>query len=227
LVFTRHKQKRKSAKGGSKSRGAMEGNRYVATLTEKKYPFPVDLQGKMWTEPNDLFWYPEPKEAFELLLNNASDQVWMKFLYALAKGTDLEIPQQEQGAELEAEAQAEPEDKGLPFTPPAEAAPREVPASGYSEDTAAPVEAASVDETVAAPLGLGADFGKRDAGEAQTTERERNTDDIAPPNNMPVPEPSKVFGEDATAAADLPESVEARTAAAKERLARMRGESGK
>lgn len=232
LVFTYHKQKRKSVSGGSggESRKAMDGNRYAASLSSEIYPFSLELQTRMWTPPEDLFWYPSPLEAYNLMLTHASDPDWYDFLVLLARGTDLDTqPEQEPGVSMEA-----PVNSREGFQPPKKAAPREGVAEqdsaeeppfdveeagdGGYEDEAAPAPAPK--PAMTKPLGLGADFGKRAPGEVHMSQEEKNEGSTT---IMPTPDPAVVFGNaQASAAADLPESVEARTQSAKERLARMR-----
>lgn len=231
LVFTQHKQKRRSSKSKGES-GNVEGNKYVATLSNDLYPFSVEDQVRMWTAPEDLFYYPTPEEAFNLMLNHAGEEDWLDFLLLLAKGTDLEQPESVRGAELEHDAV-----NSRQFTPPARAASRtedvgedgaDDVASDYEYEAAPPParSAAGGAPNVAAPLGLGSDFGKRQPGEVQATRAERTTtDDIPPHPSMPLPDHKTVFGNVAAplgAPSDTPESVEERTRQARARLEQMK-----
>lgn len=229
LAFTFHKQKRKSSKGGKRGDKKMEGSRYETSLTDAEYPFDAELQAKMWTPPQEIFWYPTPQQAFELMLNNAGEEDWEDFLYLLAKGTDLEAPERVRGADME--PSVDPQREAAPAAAPE---PEAATSEAYQQDEAEEAQAAVVDEAPPKPaqpaqgakksLGLGADFGKRKPGDPQLNEAEKAENDDIPPPDMPLPEPSQVFGDSGTQASDVPESVKERTEAAKERLARIRGE---
>jgi hypothetical protein len=234
VVFTSHKQKRRSSKSGKKDGRQMEGNRYVATLTPETYPFPAELQANIWNHPRELFWYPTPKEAYELLINNASENLWRDFLYHLAQGTDLETSESVRGVN----AEEKPEAPASEPTPPAEEPSVNSRSEGtfddvdsyvddeYSADEATPVDVAVESEAPKAKtLGIGSLQKRKEEEQKQFKgESKEATPDAGASNvSMPMPDHTRVFDDSGNeAVADTPESVEERTQKARDRLAALR-----
>lgn len=216
VIFTKHENKRRSEKAiGSAKKDAMSANRYVATLTQDEYPLPVDFQASVFTNPEDIFWYPTPVEALDILLDGSPSKDWTDFLLLLARGTDIEPKHRmTQGVDTE-----DPGEEEAVAAEEAAAGPAEPPAASRPVPALAPVESRQPAQTTAAAgprkavLGLGNIKKPNQQAEAVNEE----------PANMPMPDARVATSGVSTAgAADDPAQVDNAVDAARKRLAAMR-----